>query len=146
MGNGFTLKINVFDKEVTYGQCQLPAGKDGSEDDFFCFVNADSNCADKTLYDKEKNLFVSSTACTDPRAPLPRFFNSNRHNGAFSRGFSGGSNWGGNNFGNNGGCCGGGSSFSSQSSQSESSWDGGNRQSSQSSQSESSWDGGSSFS
>ena len=48
--NGFTLKINVFDKEETYGQCQRPAGKDGSEDDFFCFVNADSNCADKVTF------------------------------------------------------------------------------------------------
>ena len=47
--NGFTLKINIFEKELTYGQCQHPAGNDGSEDDFFCFVNADSNCADKVI-------------------------------------------------------------------------------------------------
>jgi hypothetical protein len=48
--NGFTLKISVFDKEETYGQCQFPAGNDRSEDDFFCFVNADSNCADKVTF------------------------------------------------------------------------------------------------
>ena len=48
--NGFTLKISVFEKEETYGQCQYPAGNDGSEDDFFCFVNADSNCADKVIF------------------------------------------------------------------------------------------------
>ena len=47
--NGFTLKINIFEKELTYGQCQHPAGNDGSEDDFFCFVNADSNCEDKVF-------------------------------------------------------------------------------------------------
>merc|ERR1712150_115181 len=66
--------------EETYGQCQYPAGNDGSEDDFFCFVNADSNCADKALYDEENNRFVSTTACKDPRAPLPRFFNINVQN------------------------------------------------------------------
>ena len=48
--NGFTLKISVFEKEETYGQCQYPAGNDDSEDDFFCFVNADSNCADKVIF------------------------------------------------------------------------------------------------
>ena len=48
--NGFTLKINVFEKEETYGQCQYPAGNDGSEDYFFWFVNADSNCADKVTF------------------------------------------------------------------------------------------------
>ena len=49
--NGFTLKANVFGKEETYGQCQFPANNDGSEwDDFFCFVNADSNCADKVIF------------------------------------------------------------------------------------------------
>ena len=47
--NGFTLKTTVFDKEETYGQCQYPAGNDGLEDDFFCFVNADSNCKDKVI-------------------------------------------------------------------------------------------------
>jgi len=96
--NGFTLKISVFEKEETYGQCQYPAGNDGSEDDFFCFVNADSNCADKALYDEENNRFVSTTACKDPRAPLPRFFNVNvqnnfgggrRRGGGFSRGGGG---------------------------------------------------------
>jgi len=130
--NGFTLKINVFDKEVTYGQCQLPTGKDGSEDDYFCFVNADSNCADKTLYLEGKNLYVSSTACTDPRAPLPRFF------GGLFGGFNGGS----------GGCCGGGSSWE-QSHSSSSSFGfndggfGGSRFEHSSSSSSSSWgDGG----
>ena len=48
--NGLTLKINVFGKEETYGQCQFPAGNGESEDDFFCFVNADSNCADKVSF------------------------------------------------------------------------------------------------
>lgn len=107
--NGLTLKINVFGKEETYGQCQFPAGKGESEDDFFCFVNADSNCADKTLYDEEENLFVSSTACTDPRAPLPRAFSisfgGGRRRNSFSRGSSSyGRNrygsYGNNNYGN----------------------------------------------
>jgi len=113
--NGLTLKINVFGKEETYGQCQFPAGKGESEDDFFCFVNADSNCADKILYDEEENRFVSSTACTDPRAPLPRFFSfggggrrtnkfsrnsSSRGNRRF-RGRGGNNNRGGNNGGFN---------------------------------------------
>ena len=47
--NGFTLKINIFEKDETYGQCQHPAGNNWSEDDFFCFVNADSNCKDKVI-------------------------------------------------------------------------------------------------
>merc|ERR1711971_1302460 len=71
--NGFTLKADVFGKKDTYGQCQFPAGKEGAEDDYFCFVNADSNCPDKTLYDEEEQLFVTTTACKDPRAPLPRY-------------------------------------------------------------------------
>jgi len=112
--NGFTLKINVFEKEETYGQCQHPAGNDGSEDDFFCFVNADSNCADKTIYDEENNLFVSSTACKDPRAPLPRAFSisfgGGRRRNSFSRGSSSygrnrygssSSSYGGNSYGSN---------------------------------------------
>ena len=48
--NGLTLKVDVFDKEVTYGQCQVAAGKDGSDDDYFCFVKADSKCADKVTF------------------------------------------------------------------------------------------------
>lgn len=114
--NGFTLKTTVFDKEETYGQCQYPAGNDGLEDDFFCFVNADSNCADKALYDEENNRFVSSTACTDPRAPLPRSFSfgfgGGRRRSSFSRGSSSYgrrrySGFGGGNRGNNGGRFGG---------------------------------------
>ena len=48
--NGFTLKLDVFDKVQTYGQCQYPAGENGAEDDFFCFVNADSACKDKVVF------------------------------------------------------------------------------------------------
>merc|ERR1712179_170100 len=64
----------------------------------FSVLNADSNCADKALYDEENNRFVSTTACKDPRAPLPRFFNINvqnnfgggrRRGGGFSRGGGG---------------------------------------------------------
>ena len=47
--NGFTYKLDVFDKVETYGQCQFPAGKDGATDDYFCFVNADSACEDKVI-------------------------------------------------------------------------------------------------
>merc|ERR1719148_365946 len=79
---------------------------------FFCFVNADSNCADKTIYDEENNLFVSSTACTDPRAPLPRLFSisfgGGRRRNSFSSGSSsygrnryGSSSYGGNSYGGN---------------------------------------------
>merc|ERR1711956_83986 len=106
---------NVFEKEETYGQCQHPAGNDGSEDDFFCFVNADSNCADKTIYDEENNLFMGSTACKDPRAPLPRAFSisfgGGRRRNSFSSGSSSygrnrygssyGSSYGGNSYGSN---------------------------------------------
>merc|ERR1719148_211206 len=81
---------------------------------FFCFVNADSNCADKTIYDEENNLFVSSTACKDPRAPLPRAFSisfgGGRRRNSFSRGSSSygrnrygssSSSYGGNSYGSN---------------------------------------------
>ena len=47
--NGFTFKLDVFDKVETYGQCQFPAGENGSEDDYFCFVNKDSACKDKVI-------------------------------------------------------------------------------------------------
>ena len=47
--NGFTYKLDVFDKVETYGQCQYPAGKDNATDDYFCFVNKDSACADKVI-------------------------------------------------------------------------------------------------
>ena len=42
--NGFTYKLDVFEKVETYGECQYPAGKNGRDDDFFCFVNEDSAC------------------------------------------------------------------------------------------------------
>ena len=47
--NGFTFKLDIFDKVETYGQCQFPAGENGSEDDYFCFVNKDSACKDKVI-------------------------------------------------------------------------------------------------
>ena len=66
--NGLTLKIKVFEKEETYGQCQFVAGKDGSEDDFFCFVNADSSCADKVIFfvcpTGKCTLFIFYFLCT----------------------------------------------------------------------------------
>jgi len=73
--NGFSLKADVYDKTVTFGQCQYPAGENGSKDDYFCFVNANSACDDKVPYgDEEEGLFVTSLACKDPKAPLPKFF------------------------------------------------------------------------
>ena len=45
--NGFTFKLDVFDKFETYGQCQFPAGENKAKDDYFCFVNEDSACKDK---------------------------------------------------------------------------------------------------
>jgi len=72
--NGFSLKADVYDKTVTFGQCQYPAGENGSKDDYFCFVNANSACDDKVPYGDEEGLFVTSMACKDPKAPLPKFF------------------------------------------------------------------------
>jgi len=73
--NGFTLKLDVFDKVQTYGQCQYPAGENGAEEDFFCFVNADSACKDKVEDGDGKEVRYTSTfACKDPNAPLPRSF------------------------------------------------------------------------
>jgi len=102
--NGFTLKADVFGKKETYGQCQVPAANEGAEDDYFCFVNADSNCPDKTLYDEEEQLFVTTTACKDPRAPLPRYGGSSSRrrpsNGWSSGGRNRGQNrWSGGGFG-----------------------------------------------
>ena len=54
--NGFTFKLDVFDKVETYGQCQFPAGENGSEDDYFCFVNKDSACKDKVIWCKNKHF------------------------------------------------------------------------------------------
>jgi len=72
--NGFTLKLDVFDKVQTYGQCQYPAGENGAEEDFFCFVNADSACKDKVEDGDGKEVRYTSTfACKDPNAPLPRY-------------------------------------------------------------------------
>ena len=45
--NGVTFKVDIYDTVQSYGQCQYPAGKDGTTDDFFCFVNKDSACEDK---------------------------------------------------------------------------------------------------
>merc|ERR1712109_67609 len=71
--NGFTYKLDVFDKVQTYGQCQFPAGKDGATDDYFCFVNKDSACKDKVPYGpEEEGLYLSTLACQDPNTPLPR--------------------------------------------------------------------------
>ena len=47
--NGFTFKLDVFNKVETYGQCQFPAGENGATDDYFCFVNANSACEDKVI-------------------------------------------------------------------------------------------------
>ena len=47
--NGFTLKTTVFENEITFGQCQFPFK--GTEEDFFCFVNANSACEDKVKFD-----------------------------------------------------------------------------------------------
>ena len=48
--NGFTYKLDVFEKVETYGECQYPAGKNGRDDDFFCFVNEDSACYKVNYY------------------------------------------------------------------------------------------------
>merc|ERR1712109_340652 len=73
--NGFTYKLDVFDKVQTYGQCQFPAGKDGATDDYFCFVNKDSACKDKVPYGpEEEGLYLSTLACKDPNSPLPRSY------------------------------------------------------------------------
>jgi len=73
--NGFTYKLDVFDKVETYGQCQFPAGKGNAMDDYFCFVNKDSACTDKVPYgDEEEGLFLTTLACKDPNAPVPRIF------------------------------------------------------------------------
>jgi len=72
--NAFTYKLNLFDTIVTYGQCQYPAGVDGANEDFFCFVNSDSACEDMVPYGEENlGLFLSTLACEDPNAPLPRY-------------------------------------------------------------------------
>merc|ERR1711976_430887 len=77
--NGFTFKLEIFDKVETYGQCQFPAGENGLEDDYFCFVNANSACNDKVPYgDEALGLFVTTLACKDPKAPLPRTYGSYR--------------------------------------------------------------------
>jgi len=81
--NGFKLRLEVFDKVQTYGQCQYQAGKNGSEEDYFCFVNADSACKDKVEDGDGKEVrYTSTLACKDPNAPLPRSF--------FSWGYTGG--------------------------------------------------------
>jgi len=71
--NKYTLKTSVFGNEVTFGQCQFPAP--GTKDKYFCFVNADSACPDKVPYgDEKEGLYLTTLACKDPNAPLPRFF------------------------------------------------------------------------
>jgi len=94
--NGFTLKVDVFDKVVTHGQCQYPAGKNGSKDDFFCFVNADSACDDKVLDGNEnEGVFISTLACKDSNAPLPRATCScNAYYGYYGRGYGYGNGYG----------------------------------------------------
>merc|ERR1712180_308761 len=73
--NGFTFKLDVFDKVETYGQCQFPAGENGAIDDYFCFVNENSACKDKIPYgDEEEGLFVSTEACKGDNVPAPRIF------------------------------------------------------------------------
>jgi len=95
--NGFTFKLDVFDKVETYGQCQFPAGENGATDDYFCFVNEDSACKDKAPYgDEEEGLLVTTLACKDKNAPAPRifgflkgfikgFFGSNRRGRSYGR-------------------------------------------------------------
>jgi len=86
--NGFTFKLEIFDKVETYGQCQFPAGENGLEDDYFCFVNANSACNDKVPYgDEALGLFVTTLACKDPKTPLPRTYGSYRR--SFYKGFIG---------------------------------------------------------
>merc|ERR1712018_84903 len=80
--NGFTLKTTVFENEITFGQCQFPV--EGTKEDFFCFVNANSACEDKVLFGgEEESLYVTKLGCKDPKAPLPRFLF-----GLFGGGFS----------------------------------------------------------
>jgi len=113
--NGFTLVTKVFDEEVTFGECQFPAGINGSKDDYFCFVNDDSACTNKVPYGPEEDgRFFATEPCET--STLPRFFSglsvgfkfgnsgSSRRNG----GGWGGNNrndggWGGNSNRNNGG-------------------------------------------
>merc|ERR1712156_542116 len=82
--NGFTLKTTVFENEITFGQCQFPFK--GTEEDFFCFVNANSACEDKVLFGgEEDSLYVTKLGCKDPKAPLPRLIFGF---GGFGGGFS----------------------------------------------------------
>merc|ERR1712021_273517 len=87
-------------KEVTFGECQFPAGINGSNDDYFCFVNDDSACTNKVPYGPpEDGRFFSTEPCET--AILPRFFSglslnfkfgnsgsSNRNSGGWGRGSS----------------------------------------------------------
>ena len=57
--NGFTFKLDIFDKVETYGQCQFPAGENGSTDDYFCFVNEDSACKDTVIHCKISYLKIA---------------------------------------------------------------------------------------
>jgi len=97
--NGFTLITKVYDKEVTFGECQFPAGINGSNDDYFCFVNDDSACTNKVPYGPpEDGRFFSTEPCET--AILPRFFSGLSLN--FKFGNSGSSNrnsggWGSSN-------------------------------------------------
>ena len=51
--NGYTLKTEVFDNEIVFGQCQFPA--QGTKEDYFCFVNANSACEDKVISYHNRN-------------------------------------------------------------------------------------------
>merc|ERR1711962_802202 len=86
--NGFTYKLDVFDKVETYGECQYPAGKNGRDDDFFCFVNEDSACYKVAWGEEEVNLFIATTPCKDPNAPVSRGWFGYRR--SFGRGSYGG--------------------------------------------------------
>jgi len=106
--NGFTLVTQVFDEEVTFGECQFPAGINGTKDDYYCFVNADTACTDKEPYgNPEDGRFFSIEACET--ATLPRFFSfgvNMRFGGGSRR--RGGGGWGGGGRRRGGGGWGGG--------------------------------------
>ena len=53
--NGYTLKTTAFEKEITFGQCQFPA--QGTKEEYFCFVNENSACEDKVMFDENTNSF-----------------------------------------------------------------------------------------
>merc|ERR1712018_923464 len=92
--NGFTLKTTVFENEITFGQCQFPV--EGTKEDFFCFVNANSACEDKVLFGgEEDSLYVTKLGCKDPKAPLPRFLSFFGGGFSFSSRSSRRSSWSG---------------------------------------------------